>query len=263
LLACRSAERAEAAMASIRAETPAAELAFLPLDLADLETVRAAVALLESEPHIDVLINNAGISFAPLGRTAQGREMQFGVNHLGHFALVGLLWPRLAKQPGGARIVLTASLAHRLGKLSWDDLDARCGYNRYQRYMDSKLANLLHFAELHRRFTAAGVPIEVMACHPGIATTELARHSPLIQMTNPLLAALFNTAAKGAWPTLQAATDPAARSGQYFGPSRFGEAAGPSRPAKRSKRAQDPELARRLWQASIELTDVDPRLAPA
>jgi NAD(P)-dependent dehydrogenase (short-subunit alcohol dehydrogenase family) len=259
LMACRSADRAEAAIKSISAETPQAELGFVPLDLADLESVKAAAAQLAAEPRIDCLINNAGISFAPLGRTAQGREMQFGVNHLGHFALVGHLWRKLAEQPG-TRIVLTASLAHRLGKIAWDDLDAVHGYNRYQRYMDSKLANLLHLAELQRRFALAGAAIDVMACHPGMAETELTRHSQFIKVANPLVGALFNTAAQGAWATLQAACDPAARSGDYFGPNGFAEVSGPSRLANRSKRARDPALARKLWEVSVELSGVDPGL---
>ncbi len=262
ILACRNADKADAAMAFIRAEMPNADLAFLPLDLADLESVKAAAAQAQAERRLDVLINNAGICFNQLMRTAQGHELQFGVNHLGHFALTGLLWRKLAES-ADARIVVTSSTAHRLGNLDWDDLDARKRYNRFKRYMDSKLANLLHLVELDRRFRAANIPIAAFGCHPGVAATNLAQHSLTFRAVTPLLGRIFNSAAQGAWPTLQAATDPAAASGQYFGPTRLGESAGPSGPASRTAKSRDPLLARRLWDVSVDLTGVDPGLAPA
>lgn len=257
LLGCRDAGKAEAAMAEI-----GGDVAHLPLDLADLASVRAAAEQAAAEPRLDGLINNAGVMFPPLTRTAQGFELQFGVNHLGPFALTALLLPTLAQTPG-SRVVITASMAHMRGNLQWDDLAAERGYNRGTRYCDSKLANLLHMAELDRRLRAAGSPVSAMACHPGIAATELMRHSGIFRAATPLFGLLLNTAAQGAWPTLQAATDPAAQGGEYYGPQGWREMRGPSGAARRSKAATDPALARRLWDVSVELTGIDPGLAPA
>lgn len=257
LLGCRDKARAQAAMARI-----GGDVAHLPLDLADLASVRRAAELASAEARLDGLINNAGIMFPPLGHTAQGFELQFGVNHLGGFALSALLLPKLAETPG-ARIVVTASLAHNRGRIDWDDLDARAGYVRGQRYCDSKLGNMLHFAELDRRLRAAGSPVRAMGCHPGVAATELMRHSGPFKLVTPLMGLFLNTAAQGAWPTLQAATDPAAQGGDYYGPLGLGQLRGASGKARRSKPAQDSELARRLWDVSIEKTGIDPGLAPA
>ena len=146
LLACRSKDKAEVAKRQIREAHPGADVAFLPLDQADLASVRRAAEQAAEEPRIDGLLNNAGVMFPPLTRTEQGFELQFGGNHLGTFALTGLLLPKLARTPG-SRVVVTASLAHRRGDIQWYDLDAEKGYNRAQRYSDSKLANMLHFAE--------------------------------------------------------------------------------------------------------------------
>lgn len=257
LLGCRDAARAQAAMARI-----GGDVAHLPLDLADLDSVRRAADLAAGEARLDGLVANAGVMFPPLTRTAQGFELQFGVNHLGHFALTGLLLPRLAQTPG-SRVVITASLAHKRGKLDWDDLDARRSYGKGQRYCDSKLANMLHLFELDRRLRAAGSPVMATGCHPGVAATELMRHSGPFRVFTPLFGLFLNTAAQGAWPTLQAATDPAAQGGDYFGPQGMGELRGPSGNASRARHASDPALARRLWDVSIERTGVDPGLPPA
>lgn len=262
ILACRSRERAEAAMAQIRSATPGADLAFLPLDQADLASVRAAAEQARAEPRIDALVNNAGVMYPPLVRTAQGFEPQFGVNHLGTFALTALLLPKLAETPG-ARVVVTASLAHRFGKIAWDDLDAHRSYNKAQRYADSKLANLLFLYELDRRLRAAGSPVTAVACHPGVAATELGRHSPGFNVFVRFFGWMLNTSDMGAWSTLQAATDPAIAPGGYYGPQGMGEMRGPSGPAKRKKTATDPEAARRLWDVSVAKTGIDPGLPPA
>jgi NAD(P)-dependent dehydrogenase (short-subunit alcohol dehydrogenase family) len=262
LLACRSKDKAEAAKARIRQATPEADVAFLPLDQADLASVRRAAEQAAEEPRIDVLLNNAGVMFPPLSRTAQGFELQFGVNHLGTFALAALLLPKLAQTPG-SRVVVTSSLAHQRGDLQWDDLNAEKGYNRTQRYSDSKLANMLHFAELDRRLRAAGSPVTAIGCHPGVAATELLRHSGVFRFAAPLVGLFLNSAAMGAWPALQAATDPQAEPGGYYGPQGMGEMKGRSGEAKRTAQAQDPELARRLWDVSVEMTGIDPGLAAA
>lgn len=258
LLGCRDAGKAREAIARIGG----GDVAHLPLDLADLASVRAAAQQASGEARIDALIANAGVMFPPLTRTAQHFELQFGVNHLGHFALAGLLLPKLA-EAAGSRVVITSSLAHRRGNLQWDDLGAEKSYKRANRYSDSKLANMLHFFELDRRLRAAGSPVSAYGCHPGIAATDLMRHSGLAQYTFPLMGLILNTALKGGWPALQAACDPQAEPGGYYGPQGIGEARGPSGKASRTARAQDPEMARRLWDVSVEMTGVDPGLAPA
>ena len=262
LLGCRDKAKADAAIAQIRAATPGANIAHLPLDLGDLSSVRAAAGIASAEPRIDALVNNAGVMFPPLTRTAQGFEQQWGVNHLGHFALTALLLPKLAETPG-SRVIVTSSLAHQRGNIAWDDLNAEKGYNRTQRYSDSKLANMLHFAELNRRLQAAGSPVMAIGCHPGVAATELMRHGGVFQVFMPVVGLLLNTAAMGAWPALQAATAPDAKPGGYYGPQGWREMKGPSAEASRTQQAQDPALARKLWDVSVEMTGIDPALAPA
>lgn len=263
LLACRSKDKAEAAMARIGAEVAGADLAFLPLDQGDLASVRAAAEMASKEARLDVLLNNAGVMMPPLTRTRQGFEQQFGVNHLGTFALTGLLLPKLAENPW-SRVVITASLAHKRGKIDFDNLDASKGYNRGIFYAQSKLANILHMFELDRRLRAAGSSVKAVACHPGVAASELVRHIPLGNaIVGPLLSMFLNTSAKGAWPALQAATDPAVEGGTYWGSQNRAEMAGPSGPATRSAQATDKALARQLWDVSVDLTGVDPGLAPA
>ena len=263
LLACRSKDKAEAAMARIGAQTPGADLAFLPLDQTDLNSVRKAAELAAKEARLDVLLNNAGVMIPPLTRTAQGFELQFGVNHLGTFALTGLLLPKLAQTPG-SRVVITSSIAHKSGRIDFDNLDAAKGYNRGNCYSQSKLANLLHMTELDRRLRAAGSPVAAMGCHPGVAASELVRHIPLGNaIAGPLMGLLFNSAAKGAWPALQAATDPAAQSGDYFGSQQWREMRGPSGKAQRAPQACDSEVARRVWDVSVKMTGIDPGLPPA
>ena len=253
LLACRDADKAAGAIERIGG----GNVAHLPLDLADLASVRRAAEIAAQEPRLDVLLNNAGVMFPPLSRTAQGFELQWGVNHLGTFALTALLLPKLAETPG-SRVVVTASLAHRRGNIKWDDLGAEKSYNRSSRYSDSKLANMLHFAELDRRLRAAGSPVTAIGCHPGIAATELMRHAGPFRVFTPLFGLLMNTAAMGAWPALQAACDPQAFPGGYYGPTGLGEMRGPSGPAKPNPRAQDAAAARRLWDVSVEMTGIDP-----
>lgn len=261
LLACRSQSKAEAAMARIGRVAPGADLAFLPLDQADLTSVRAAGERAAREPRIDVLINNAGVMVPPLTRTKQGLELQFGVNHLGCFALTALLLPKLREAPA-PRVVVTSSLGHLRGKIDWEDLNAEKSYDKGARYAASKLANLLFVFELDRRLRAAGSPVIAVGCHPGLAATDLGRHMALGAILLPLFRPFINSPAMGAWPTLLAATGPVTPGG-YYGPAGTGERRGPAGEAARSAQARDPALARRLWDVSVAMTGIDPGLAPA
>jgi NAD(P)-dependent dehydrogenase (short-subunit alcohol dehydrogenase family) len=256
VLACRDAGKAEAAMHRIRADVPAADLSFLPLDLADLDQVKAAGEAVLAGPRIDVLINNAGVMIPPKTLTRQGYELQFGVNHLGTFAFTGLVHPHVDD-----RIVVTSSIAHKDGEIDFSDLSARRSYHKWPRYQASKLANLLHMFELDRRLSAAVRATQAIGCHPGVALTELTRHLPFpLRTMTPLAAPFFNSAAQGAWPTLQAATGAHVQGGDYLGPQGLGEISGRSGPARATGTARDPKLAKELWARSIDLTGVDPGL---
>lgn len=261
LLACRDAGKAEAAIARIRAATPAADLAFILLDQGDPASIRAAVQLVSAEPRLDVLVNNAGVMMPPLSLTKFGTEQQFGVNHLGTFALTSLLLPKLAETPE-SRVVITASLAHKGKFWEMDNLDGAKGYQAGQFYTQSKLANILFLFELDRRLRAASSPVTVVGAHPGFAATELMRHSAIMRALGPIFSRVFNTAAMGAWPTLQAATG-SVKPGGYYGPQKMGGMRGPSGEATRSAMARDPKLARDLWDLSVRLTGIDHGLAPA
>lgn len=256
VLACRDRARAEAAMNRIRVDVPRADLSFLSLDLADLDQVRDATQAVLAGPRIDVLINNAGVMIPPRTLTKQGYELQFGVNHLGTFAFTGLVHPHVDD-----RIVITASLAHKSGEMDYSDLDASRSYHKWPRYQMSKLANLLHMFELDRRLSAAGRATQAIGCHPGVAITELTRHLPLpLRTMTPLAAPFFNSAAQGAWPTLQAATGAHVQGGDYLGPQGIGEVSGRSGPARATRAARDPRTARELWERSVDLTGIDPGL---
>ncbi|CAD1789565.1 short chain dehydrogenase [Xanthomonas arboricola pv. juglandis] len=258
LLGCREQGRADAAIARIKRLTPGADLAWLPLDLGDLDSVRAAAAHVLKEPRINVLINNAGIMNPPLMRTKQGFESQFGVNHLGVFALTSLLLPKLAETPG-SRVVVTSSIAHLKATLDWDDLNAERSYSKGDRYGASKLANALFFFELDRRLRATRSPIVAVGAHPGVASTSLGRHMGPIQVMGPLVGLLLNSAAKGAWPALLAATGPV-KPGGYYGPTGFCGIRGVAGEARRAPQAEDPALARRLWDISVAMTGINPGL---
>lgn len=256
VLACRDGDKAEGAMNRIRADVPGAELSFQPLDLADLDQVRDAAKAIVAGPRIDVLVNNAGVMIPPRTLTKQGFELQFGVNHLGTFAFTGLVHGHVDD-----RIVITGSIAHKSGTMDYSDLSASRGYHNWARYQMSKLANLLFMFELDRRLSAAGRATQAIGCHPGVALTELQRHLPLpLRALTPLASPFFNSAAQGAWPTLQAATGAHVQGGDYLGPQGLGEVTGRSGPARATRMARDPKLARELWMRSIELTGVDPGL---
>ncbi len=258
LIACRSQEKAEAAIDAIIDANGEVDVEFVPLDLGDLSSVQACADLLQEEERIDCLINNAGIMVPPYELTADGFESQFGVNHLGPFALTGLLLDKLAETEN-PRIVNTSSLAHRQGQIYFKDINAERGYNAMKRYAMSKLSNLLYSNELQRRLEAADMTTISVACHPGIAATDLARYLPgILSSVMTPVGLLFNTAAMGAWPTLYAATDDEIEGGGYYGPAKRGETAGPAVKARATRRSRNPNLAERLWDVSIEMTGVDP-----
>ncbi|MEM1112823.1 MAG: oxidoreductase [Pseudomonadota bacterium] len=260
LLGCRSAEKAQAAIDQILADNPDADLAFVPLDQADLKSIERAADQVNAEPRLDVLVNNAGIMFPPLEYTQDGFESQFGVNHLGTFALTALLLDKLWEQEG-ARIISTSSIAHTFNaRIYFNDIDARKSYNTARRYSQSKLANMLFMLELDRRLESAGSAAISLACHPGIADTELSRHMPALvsRLMGPINRRIFNTAAKGAWPTLAAATSPLAERSGYYGPDGLGEYRGKAASARIHRNALNEDVAARLWDLSIEMTGIDP-----
>jgi NAD(P)-dependent dehydrogenase (short-subunit alcohol dehydrogenase family) len=265
LLGCRDLSRASQAADRIWRTVPGADLDIVELDQASLASVEEAAARVREEPRLDVLVHNAGVMVPPLSRTEDGFELQFGVNHLAVYALTAHLLPMLVDQPG-SRVVTTSSIAHRTGELFLDDLAAEDDYDAFARYRQSKLANLLFALELDRRLRATDAPTSSVACHPGIAITELGRHmGPWVRVLKPLVKPVlqlrYNSPRQGAWPTLMAATAPDVEGGEYLGPTRLGETTGPAGRAYAVSRARDEELARRLWEASAALTGVEPLAA--
>ena len=244
----------------IKVEAPGAAVELRTLDLADLASVRAFAANLETDP--DLLVNNAGVMAIPRRTTADGFEMQLGTNHLGHFALTGLLLPALLRRPE-PRVVTLSSGAHRTGRIAFDDLQGERRYRRWGAYSQSKLANLLFAFELQRRAEAAGAPLRSVAAHPGYAATNLqsARledgvvawlEAQGMRVGNLVVA---QSDAAGALPTLYAATMDLP-GGAYVGPDGIGESRGHPRLVGASKAATSLETARRLWEVSEELTGV-------
>lgn len=258
LVACRSRQKAQGAIKRIKQENGPVDVSFVPLDLGSLASVEDCAQQLQGEERIDVLVNNAGIMVPPYELTEDGFESQFGVNHLGPFALTGLLLDKLAQTPD-SRVVNTSSIAHNAGRIFFKDINAERSYNATARYGMSKLANLLFTYELQRRLDAAGLPILSVACHPGIATTELSRYMPgVLNTVTGLLQPLLNTAAAGAWPTLCAATSDGVEGGDYYGPGKRFETAGPARKVRSNRASRDKRVAERLWDLSIDMTGVDP-----
>lgn len=259
VLAVRNLEKGGQARRRILATSPSAELTLQELDLTSLASVRdASAALRATFPRIDLLINNAGVMWTPKEVTRDGFELQFGTNHLGHFAFTGLLLDHLLTVPG-SRVVTVASLAHRMmADIHFDDLQWEHRYSRIGAYGQSKLANLLFVYELQRRLTAGSEPTIAVAAHPGGSYTELARNVPTLlhpayRIVGPLI---FQNAAMGALPTLRAATDPAVSGAEYYGPDGIGEQRGNPKLVHSSPRSHDPDLGRRLWAVSEELTGV-------
>ncbi|GHG15097.1 oxidoreductase [Streptomyces hydrogenans] len=262
VLAVRDEEKGHRAVAGLAAEGIAPDLLTVRrIDLADLGSVRAFAEGLRAEhPRLDVLVNNAGVMGPPRTLSAQGHELQFAANHLGHFALTGLLLDRL---PDGGRVVTVSSLVHRQGELRLDDpasLTGERGYAPMAFYNRSKLANAVFGHELHHRLTAAGSPVRSVLAHPGYTATGLQTRDVTGlarffygRIGNPLLA---QRPERGALPQLYAATAPEAAGGEFIGPDGLGELRGSPTRVKPSATAADPETGRRLWDLSEELTGV-------
>ena len=253
IMACRCPVKGPAAARQIDAENPAGTVEFMALDLADLASVHQfAAAFSQKYEQLDLLINNAGVMMLPERQeTPDGYEKQFATNHLGHFALTGLLIETIAATPG-ARVVNISSTAARLGRVNFDDLNAKQAYNPTAAYGQSKVANLLFTHELGRRLAAAGADTVVVAAHPGWTTTNLQQHSAL-RFLNPLFG---QGPEMGALPTLYAATAPSATGGAYYGPGGFMQIRGYPVEVSTTQRARDPEDAYKLWTLSEQLTGV-------
>ena len=252
IMACRSQEKAIAAKHQILAETPDAELDLMPLDLASQQSIKDFVALFNDRyPRLDILLNNAGLMAPPLSHTEDGFEIQFGTNHLGHFTLTGLLLDQLEKSDA-PRVVTVSSMAHNFGNIYFGNLNAEKRYFRWFFYGQSKLANLMFARELHRRLRLSGSKIQSFAVHPGYSDTNLQSTSGT-DIFNRFFA---QSQQMGCYPSVYAATSDQVKSGEYYGPNGCFEAAGYPAPARVRKRAQDEQLAQKLWDVSEEMTGV-------
>ncbi|WP_294564377.1 SDR family NAD(P)-dependent oxidoreductase [uncultured Arthrobacter sp.] len=253
VLAVRDVKKGKQAAARI-----AGDVSVQTLDLTSLESIRSAAAELRAaHPRIDLLINNAGVMYTPKRTTADGFELQFGTNHLGHFALTGLLMDRLLPVPG-SRVVTVSSVGHRIrAAIHFDDLQWEHSYNRIGAYGQAKLANLMFTYELQRRLAPHGTTVAV-AAHPGVSNTELMRNSPAaLRVPLSWLAPLISQKAEmGALPTVRAATDPTVIGGQYYGPGGRGEVRGYPKLVSSSTESHDRITHQRLWAVSEELTGV-------
>ncbi|THJ66237.1 SDR family NAD(P)-dependent oxidoreductase [Arthrobacter echini] len=257
VLACRDEQRGREAEKRVRARTGSDQVEMRILDLASLASIREFAAAFSGPLH--VLVNNAGIMATPKGTTSDGFELQFGTNHLGHFALTGLLLEHL-REAGSARVVTLSSLAHKRGRIDFDDLQSEHGYRRWKAYGQSKIANLYFMVELDRRARDAGWELTSVAAHPGVANTNLTAgmNTPAVfDVVGNLFKRLTQSDAAGALPTLYAATSPEVHGGDYYGPSGPGETRGAPRLVAPATRVLDRDIAVRLWNRSVELTGVD------
>lgn len=256
VLACRNEDRGAAALQRARDASGSTSLTLRQLDLANLGSIRSFSR--DWAGPLDLLINNAGVMATPLRRTADGFEQQFGINHLGHFALTGLLLKALRQSPS-ARVVTVSSLAHRRGRIDFEDLNAHSRYRPWKAYNQSKLANLLFTMELDRRVRAAGWPLIAVAAHPGLSTTNLTagmRGAAVLDLMGGFFRLMGQSDAEGAKPILLAATGAQVHGGDYYGPNGPGETRGTPVLVAPSPSVLDEAVAARLWAASEELTGV-------
>lgn len=262
ILACRNPIKGDAARRRLLDESPDGTVEVMPLDLANLASVRAfAETFLAAGRPLHVLMNSAGVMATPRETTADGFELQFGTNHLGHFALTGLLLERLLATPS-SRVVTVTSLAEGYGRIPFGDLAGERFYERWLAYGNSKLANVLFAYELQRRLEAAGASTLSVAAHPGFAATDLRadlrtrERSLLHRVLGHVFEAMSQSAAMGALPQLMAATADGVSGGAYYGPGGLFQRAGYPQRVRSSRRSRDPELARCLWEVSERLTGV-------
>jgi len=260
IITSRSEAKAEAALSSIRAHSPGADVDFVSLDLADADSIAACAKALEDAcPELDAIINNAGVMQPPLTRTAEGFELQMATNHLGHFRLNAKLLPRLERQSG--RIAVVASIAHKYGAIDFDDLMSEKSYDATRRYAQSKLANLMYAFELQRRLKARGSSVACIACHPGYSATNLQTAGVGMQGGSTLLRLMYKvtnvviaqSAEHGAYPLVLAAADPTAQAGAYYGPTGLGQMRGSVGLSFVADNAKDEDVARRLWEVTEDL----------
>lgn len=263
VMACRTVEKAEAVAAPIREGARQARLEVMALDLSSLDSVgRFADALASRFPRVDVLMNNAGVMALPYRKTADGFEMQFGTNHLGHYALTARVLP-LLEANGRARVVSVSSMAHRMGAIRFDDLQWEKSYSKWPAYGQSKLANLLFTYELERWLRANGKSTIAVAAHPGYSSTNLQAVGPQMEQSsvgsffmklgNSLVA---QSAERGALPQVYAAVHPDVKGGQYIGPDGFMELSGFPKVVDSNPASKDEAVAKRLWEVSAQLTRV-------
>ena len=254
VMAVRNSVKGNEAKEKISKEHPRADIDVMKLDLAELVSIRRFAEDFEKRySRLDLLINNAGVMATPYGKTADGFELQFGTNHLGHFSLTILLISMLEKV-SGSRVVTVSSGAHSFGALDFDDLNwENRRYNKWQAYGDSKLANLYFTWELQRRLDESGESVVAVAAHPGWAATELQRHQSWLVLLNNIFA---QPSGMGALPVLYAATAPDVHGGEYFGPDGVAEMRGYPVKVKSSRRSHDMNTARRLWEDSEKMTGI-------
>jgi NAD(P)-dependent dehydrogenase (short-subunit alcohol dehydrogenase family) len=259
VMACRNLDKGHTAVEEVRAAVPEAQVQLEELDLASLASVRGfAERFRATHDGLDLLINNAGVMAPPRRRTADGFELQFGTNHLGHFALTNALLETMEGRED-ARVVTLSSTAHKMGRINFDNLNGDRHYFRWNAYGQSKLANLLFMLELDRRLRGSGSAVKSLAAHPGYAATNL--QSAAAPMLDRLVmkvstAVIAQNDEMGALPTLYAATQPGLEGGTYVGPGGFQEQRGHPKIVQPSSRARDPETASRLWEVSERLTAV-------
>jgi NAD(P)-dependent dehydrogenase (short-subunit alcohol dehydrogenase family) len=254
VIAVRNRAKGDAAVAKIRAQNPRADVKVMELDLADLSSVKTFAEIFHAAySRLDLLINNAGVMMPPYSKTVDGFELQFGTNHLGHFALTARLLGLLLATHG-ARIVNVSSGAHKSGQIDFNDLTwEKRTYTAWRAYGASKIANLYFTYELNRRLKASGYDTITTAAHPGWTATELQRNSSIAGFLNNFLAQGISM---GALPTLRAAVEPDLYGGEYFGPGGFMEMRGYPIEVQSNKLSHDEGIGKRLWSVSEELTGV-------
>lgn len=253
ILACRSLERGRQALNQIQNEFSNANLDLIQMDLADMASIRKFTDdFMVKYNHLDILINNAGIMTPPYGLTKEGFELQIGINHLGHFALTGLLLKPILKSKG-SRIVTMSSLTHSIGKIDFDDLHQKKKYKPMKAYSQSKLANLLFAIELQRKLERAGVDVISLAAHPGWTGTNILRKEGILNYFNLLLGMKPE---KGVLPLLFASVSKSASGGSYYGPGGLNEMRGYPSLSKISSNAKDEEVSEKLWEVSEKLSGI-------